>query len=78
MKFRDCLIQRQGWMTGTVGVNAQMCHQTHFARNGPTFIWAVNQRRQQYIMREKAASSINDAGKTGQLCTKESNWTSFS
>ena len=33
-------------MTGTVGVNAQMCHQTHFARNGPTFIWAVNQRRQ--------------------------------
>ena len=27
---------------------------------------------------EKTASSINDVGKTGQLHTKESNWTTFS
>ena len=49
-------------------------------RNEPTLIWAINlqQGRQVYTMGKKMASSMNCVGKTGQLHTKESNWTTFS
>ena len=44
-------------------------------RNKPMHLWVPYfwQRRQEYTMRAKTASSINGAGKTGQLHVKEWN-----
>ena len=44
-------------------------------RNEPTRTWSINlrQRRQEYRMKGKIASSINGVGKTGQLHAKVSN-----
>ena len=49
-------------------------------RNEPTHILSINlwQRRQEYTMGKKTASSINGVGKTRQLHGKETNWTTFS
>ena len=48
-------------------------------RNKPTLIWAISlrQRKQEYTNGEKA-SSVDAVGKSGQLYTKESIWTTFS
>ena len=61
--------------------------QTHrsMEQNGETidkfaYIWSINiqQRRQEYTMGGKTASSRNGVRKTGQIYAKESNWTTFS
>ena len=45
------------------------------SRNKPMHLWVpyFSQRKQEYTMGAKTASSINGAGKTGQLHVKESN-----
>ena len=42
-------------------------------RNKPTHVWSISlqQRQQEYTMREKTVSSIIDAGNTGQPHAKE-------
>ena len=48
-------------------------------RNKLTRIWSINeqQRRQEYTMGKKTASSTNDVRKSGQLHAEEWNWTIF-
>ena len=42
-------------------------------RNEPTLLWSINL----WHCGEKKVSLINGTGKTGQLCAKESKWTTY-